>query len=225
MTTWTSRVKSRMKELGMTQEVLANKMGITRGAITHYLAGRRVPPLRQCQKLAAVLKADPAWLQFGTTSENIASPKKHSEKQDKIATKHPIRILTWEQAAEFIDVSKMKQEEIKESIPHFCTDKQRWYALRIKGDSMTTALGNSRSFREGDIIIVDPNREAAHRDFVVALLQRSKEATFKQYVSDGGIRYLKPLNTQYPIAQIDKGTHISGVVVGCLVLWGQEIRI
>ena len=219
MTTWTSRVKSRMKELNMTQEVLANKMGITRGAITHYLAGRRVPPLRQFQKLASVLKADPAWLQFGMTSEHITSPKKHSEKQDKSPTQHPIPILTWEQAAEFIDVSKIKQDKIKESIPNFCTDKSRWYALRIKCDSMTAPLGNSRSFHESDIIIVDPDREAVHGDFVVALLQRSKEATFKQYVSDGGIRYLKPLNTQYPIAQMDKGTHISGVVVGCLTLW------
>jgi transcriptional regulator with XRE-family HTH domain len=54
MNTWATRIKSRMKELGLTQEVLAEKMGITRGAITHYLAGRREPPLRQFQKLATI---------------------------------------------------------------------------------------------------------------------------------------------------------------------------
>src|SRR5579862_358332 len=101
MTTWTSRVKSRMKDLGMTQEVLANKMGITRGAVTHYLAGRRVPPLRQFQKLAAVLKADPAWLQFGTIA-NKPSPKKavaKSEKTEKAQTRVPI--LTWKQLSHY----------------------------------------------------------------------------------------------------------------------------
>jgi SOS-response transcriptional repressor LexA len=219
MNTWSTRIKTRMKELELTQEELAGKMGITRGAVTHYLAGRRVPPLRQFQKLASVLKADPAWLQFGTTGERTSPPKKPTEKHEKVVVKYPMPILTWVQAAEFVDVTKLKKDEIKESLPHFCTDKPRWYALRVKGDSMTAPLGNSRSFREGDIIIVDPDKEAVHGDFVVALLQRSKEATFKQYVSDGGIRYLKPLNTQYPIAQLDKGTHISGVVVGCLTLW------
>jgi transcriptional regulator with XRE-family HTH domain len=39
MNTWASRIKTRMKELKITQEALANKMGITRGAITIWLAG------------------------------------------------------------------------------------------------------------------------------------------------------------------------------------------
>jgi len=218
MNTWATRIKSRMKEMDMTQEELANKMGITRGAVTHYLAGRRVPPLKQFQKLASILKADPAWLQFGTANE-LASSKKMAEKQEKAITKLPIPILSWEQAAEFINVAKLRRDEIKEWLPHFCTDKSRWYALRIKGDSMTAPLGQHKNFHEGDIIIVDPDKDSEHGDYVIALLPRAKEMTFKQYVIDGGVRYLKPLNPQYPIVPIDKGTHISGVVVGCLTWW------
>ncbi|MBV9576552.1 MAG: helix-turn-helix domain-containing protein [Gammaproteobacteria bacterium] len=214
MNTWAIRIKSRMKELGMTQEELASKMGITRGAVTHYLAGRRVPPLKQFQKLASILKADPAWLQFGTANEMAA--KKIIEKKEKTIAKLPVPILSWEQAAEFMNVAKMRHDEIKELIPHFCTDKSRWYALRIKGDSMTAPLGQHKNFHENDIIIVDPDREAKHNDFVIALLAKAKEVTFKQYVVDGGVQYLKPLNPQYPIIAIDKGTHISGVVVGCI---------
>lgn len=217
MNTWVVRIKSRMKELKMTQEELANKMGITRGAVTHYLAGRRVPPLRQFQKLAAILKADPAWLQFGTANESVS--KKVAERQEKTITQLPVPMLSWEQAAEFINVVKMKHDEIKEWVPYFCTDKSRWYALRIKGDSMIAPLGQSKNFHEGDIIIIDPDKEAKHNDFVIALLPRAKEVTFKQYVIDGGVRYLKPLNPQYPIVAMDKGTHISGVIVGCLTWW------
>jgi len=206
-----------MKELGMTQEELANKMGLTRGAVAHYLAGRRVPPLKQFQKLANILKTDPAWLQFGTSVKNISAPTKAAEKHDKITLKHhPIPILSWNQAAQFIDVSKIKRSEINEWLPHYFTDQQHWYALRIKGDSMIASTGHSKSFHEGDIIIVDPDKDANHSDFVIAVLPRAKEVTFKQYVQDGGVRYLKPLNPQYPIAQMDKGTHICGVVVGCL---------
>ena len=218
MTPWTERVKERMKELDMTQEKLAHKMGITRGAITHYLAGRRVPPLRQFQKMATVLKVEPAWLQFGVSSEMMASSKKVAAKKEKtvpIVHYHPMPVFSWEQAAGLTDVTKIKQEEIKEWLPHYFTDQPRWFALRVKGDSMT-AIGGRKSFHEGDVLIIDPDKEATHGAFVIALPSRAKEATFKQYVIDAGIRYLKPLNPQYPILKIEKGTYICGVVVNCI---------
>ncbi len=220
MSTWTIRIKSRMKELGMTQEVLANKMGITRGAVTHYLAGRRVPPLKQFQKLAAILKADPAWLQFGTVAEGTQLAKKADLKNDKSEiARHRLPILSWEQASQFIGTTKIATSEIKEHLADFYTNKSHWYALRVKGDAMTTPLGNSRSFHEGDVIIIDPKKNAVHGSYVVAVLPRAKEATFKQYVVDGGVRYLKPLNPQYPIVKIEDSTHVCGVVVGCLVTY------
>ena len=206
MNTWEERVKSRMKELGLTQEMLAQKMGITRGAVTHYLAGRRVPPLKQFHKLAAVLKVDPVWLQYGVA--NITKNEK-SIKEKKL-----IPLLSWQQAAKY----PLPKNEIKEFVPHFYTDQSHWYALRIKGDAMTTPSGHHKSFRENDIIIVDSEKEAIHGSYIIALLPKSKEVTFKQLAIDGGISYLKPLNTQYPVVQIDKNTQIFGVVVNCICL-------
>lgn len=215
VTAWVTRIKLRMKELGMTQETLALKMGVTRGAVTHYLAGRRVPPLRQFQKLAAILKADPAWLQFGTIEENQSS-KKISQKKEKIEPIYNrIPLLSWTQVSEFVDATKISSDEIKEYLPDFYTQKSHWYALHIIGDAMI-APSNGRSFHEGDIIIIDPQKTATHGNYVVALLPGSKEATFKQYVIDGGVRYLKPLNPQYPIAQIDESTYICGIVIRCI---------
>ena len=220
MNTWATRIKTRMKELGMTQEMLASKLNVTRGAITHYLAGRRVPPLKQFHKLAVILKTDPAWLQFGIDqNEGLTKKQKKSSAniEHKVIERHPIPLLSWEQAAEYIDVSRIKKEEIKEFFSHFYADQPRWYALRVKGDSMTASLGHTRSFLQGDTLIIDPDKEAQHGDYVVALLPKSKEATFKQYVIDGGIRYLKPLNSQYPTMQVEKGTHICGVIVNCIL--------
>jgi transcriptional regulator with XRE-family HTH domain len=62
---WQDRIKERLKTLDMTQEKLARKSGVTRSAITHYLAGRRVPSLSQFAKLAEALETSPGWLQFG----------------------------------------------------------------------------------------------------------------------------------------------------------------
>ena len=211
MNTWTARLKEKMKSLNMTQETLALKMGITRGAITHYLAGRRVPPLSQFKKMAMILKTDPAWLQYGTLSENPIN-----KKENNALKKYPLPLLSWSEAAEPVDISKMTLREKIECVPHIFTDHPRWYSLRVQGDSMTAPSGNSKSFHAGDIIIVDPDKTAAHGSYVIALLPKAKEATFKQYVVDSGTYYLKPLNPQYPMTQIEDATHICAVVVKCL---------
>ena len=216
MNTWADRIKSRMKELELTQEELAGKLGITRGAITHYLAGRRVPPLRQFQKLASVLKSDPAWLQFGTTSGDIKQDKPNkSEAHDKKLSTIPI--VSWEQAANLSDVRKLVKTSKLEFVKDIHTIHPHWYALRVKGDSMTAPSGN-KSFHAGDIILVDPEATPKHGDFVIAVLPKSKEATFKQFVIDGGKKYLKPLNTQYPLTVISKTNCICGVVNHKLVV-------
>lgn len=214
MNTWASRIRSRMKELNMTHEELASKLDVTRGAITHYLSGRRVPPLRKFQKLATILKADPAWLQFGST--NAIEPDKL--KPTKSNAHRPIPVLTWKQAADY-DAGSSSKKAANESLPHFFTDQPHWYALPVKGDAMTASLGQQKSFCEGEMLIVNPDKEPTHGDFVIAVLPKAKDATFKQYVEDGGIRYLKPLNPQYPLTQLDKSTSICGVVVSCLSLF------
>lgn len=206
--TWLKRIKSQMKNLGMTQEMLAKKMGITRGAITHYLAGRRVPPLKQFQKLADILNTDAAWLQFGSAHET------RPIKEEALIIKHsPIPLLSWEQVAKLRDIEKIKKDDILEWIPHFYTDKMPRFGLRIIGDAMISAAGEKKSFHPGDIIIIDPETKVQAGSFVIALLPRAKEATFKQYIIDGGVHYLRPLNLQYPIIKIDNKTKIIGVVV------------
>lgn len=211
MSSWAARIKSQMKEIDITQEELANKMGITRSAITHYLAGRRVPPLRQFQKLAAILKTDPAWLQFGKVEErNLAAAKAKKEPSTRIP------LLGWEQITDKIDSKKIRQDEIKEWVPHFYCNQQLWFALRVKGDAMVSPTGHSKTFMEGNILIINPDQPATHGSFVIALLPRAKEVTFKQYVIDGGVHYLKPLNSQYPTVGIDKSTYICGIVVHCI---------
>ncbi len=81
MESWLTRMKQRMNELAMTQEVLANKIGITRGAICHYLYNRRIPTMKQFVKLAAALECEPAWLQYGVA--NAVTTQEKSAKRAK----------------------------------------------------------------------------------------------------------------------------------------------
>ncbi|OSM05213.1 hypothetical protein MAIT1_03374 [Magnetofaba australis IT-1] len=80
-------------------------------------------------------------------------------------------------------------------------------------------------FSDKDIIIVDPSAEVApgQRNYVVAIvpdhsgapmtLDANVRPTFKEYVMDGGMKFLKPLNPRYPMVQVQDEIILLGVVV------------
>ena len=83
----------------------------------------------------------------------------------------------------------------------------RAFALRVVGDSMEPR------FQEGEIIIVDPDIEAASGDYVVASLER-EDATLKRYLREGGRDFLVPLNRRYdPIEMTGRDWRIVGRVM------------
>jgi SOS-response transcriptional repressor LexA len=78
-----------------------------------------------------------------------------------------------------------------------------------------------RSFRDGDIIFVDPAKDAENGSLVIAKLVDSQEATFKQLVMEGSRRFLKPLNPAWPEPIIELGADaiICGVVFSKLEIF------
>ncbi|EPE8588613.1 LexA family protein, partial [Escherichia coli] len=90
-----------------------------------------------------------------------------------------------------------------------CSEDSFW--LDVKGDSMTAPAG--LSIPEGMIILVDPEVEPRNGKLVVAKLEGENEATFKKLVIDAGRKFLKPLNPQYPMIEINGNCKIIGVVV------------
>ncbi|MCL4119682.1 UNVERIFIED_CONTAM: hypothetical protein GTU68_023011 [Idotea baltica] len=83
--------------------------------------------------------------------------------------------------------------------------------LRVKGDSMTSLT--SPSFPEGTAVLVDPTIEPENGKFIVAKLTDENEATFKRLVIDAGKKYLKPLNRDYSMLEVNGNCKIIGVVV------------
>lgn len=65
MTDWRERARARMKELGVTQERLAEYFGMTPAAIQKWLAGDRQPSLDQINLIADVLMVSRTWLTHG----------------------------------------------------------------------------------------------------------------------------------------------------------------
>lgn len=95
-----------------------------------------------------------------------------------------------------------------------CSENAFW--LDVKGDSMTSPVG--LSIPEGMIILVDPEVEARSGKLVVAKLENENEATFKKYIEDAGRKFLKPLNPQYPMTEVNGNCRIIGVVVDAKIM-------
>lgn len=61
---WHKKTLVVMREKGISQNDLAKKLHVTRGAIGHYLSGRREPGLKRLALLAEALEVDAGWLVF-----------------------------------------------------------------------------------------------------------------------------------------------------------------
>ena len=76
---------------------------------------------------------------------------------------------------------------------------------------MTSPAG--LSIPEGTYVLFDTGREALNGNLVIAKLEDYNEATFKKYVIDGGQKFLKGLNPNWPLISINGNCRIIGVAV------------
>jgi SOS-response transcriptional repressor LexA len=82
------------------------------------------------------------------------------------------------------------------------------YWLTVKGPSMQPA------FMPGSRILVRPEGfDLISGKFYIAKLMDTGETTFKQYIRDGGMSFLQPLNNAFPTMQITDKVQIIGQVV------------
>ncbi|MGL5470042.1 MAG: LexA family protein [Shewanella sp.] len=91
------------------------------------------------------------------------------------------------------------------------------FALKIRSLSMHNPYGVP-SFNDGDVVFVDPEREASNKSLVVIRMEDAKEATFKRLLIDNGAMFLEALNPSWPsrIFKVEERATICGVVVARL---------
>lgn len=83
------------------------------------------------------------------------------------------------------------------------------FGLKVRGDSMINA-----GILEGDLVIIQPQKEAQNGDIIIALLR--DEATMKRFVLEDGKIYLVPENENYDPIVVENLEEFSiiGKVVG-----------
>ncbi|MCS0306304.1 S24 family peptidase [Vibrio diabolicus] len=156
-----------------------------------------------------------------TNLDNMPAPiRKRSVNQN---AGRDIAVLSWVQAGNWgespcIETHNQETKFIPGKSP------KNAYLLKVNGTSMENCGGKDH-FPNGSFILVNPDVSGTIQDyvgkFVVAVDESTQEATFKQLVEDGGARYLKPLNLQYPVIKVTETTHIKGVV--CRVIDDRKV--
>ncbi len=206
--------ESKKKQLSITQQHIADEMGITQSAVGHYLNGRNALNVSSAMMFAKVLD-----VQIGDFSPALAKEVglMHSYAENvnflggnESSTSYPV--ISWVSAgcwAEALEPYAMK--DIDEWITSDAHIEGAGFWLRVKGDSMTSPVGIS--IPEGMAILVDTGKSPINGSLVVAKLEDTNEATFKKYIEDGGQKFLKPLNPSYPLTPINGNCKIIGVVV------------
>lgn len=207
--TWHSLAKSRMKTLGITQEQLAEKLGVTQGAIGHWLNKRREPAMDIILDIMAAL--DLKSINIGVDGVIVSEePNMEFAAPDL----HRIPVITYVQAGVWTAINEITAYD--GNVSFITTDLvlgERAFAIVIRGNSMEP------EFAEGDLVLIDPDEPLRPGDFVVAK-NGEEEATFKKYrprgVGDDGneIFELAPLNDDYPTMRSDR-QHIQ--IIGVMV--------
>lgn len=197
--TWHSLAKSRMKKLGITQEQLAEKLGVTQGAIGHWLNKRREPAMDVILNIMSVL--DLKSINIGVDGNIVGDEPNMEMAQPDI---HRIPVISYVQAGVWTAPNEIR--ECDGNMAYITTDLElgdRAFAIVIRGNSMEP------EFTEGDLVLIDPDEPLHPGDFVVAK-NGEEEATFKKYrprgYSEDGkeIFELAPLNDDYATMRSDR---------------------
>lgn len=201
---------------GRSVETLRTQMAeagyaIGSGTIHRAMKGEAGNRLASLEKLA---------LFFGVTVDQLFQPFERPDPKidnvEPMSPMAPVPLISWVQAGCWSDVSDPFQPGVADDwLPCPVRHGPRTYALRVRGESMFNPDGRP-SYSDGDIIFVDPDRDAKHGDRVIVRLDDQAEATFKQLLVEDGRKLLKALNPEWKprYIEINGNATMAGVVIG-----------
>lgn len=191
---------------------MANLLGKSQSQISHLIGKKPIKNIgdRIAAQIEVVFNKPHGWMDHIHQSPDDEIIYKN--KRDEKFVPCFVPLLSWSQVGNWPnEKTKQVAEGGAQHIPVIAKLSKYAFAVRVQGDSMESPSGGV-SFPDGCIIIADPDYVASNRTFVVARVGNEKEATFKQLITDGNKRYLKPLNPRYPIIEVSGAVTYCGVV-------------
>ncbi|UZE08210.1 LexA family protein [Pseudomonas corrugata] len=209
MDKWIELVKAKMKELRVTQVVLAERLGMSQGGVGHWLTKRRQPSVEDMNRVLQELG-----MEFLEVAMVIREPDTSTEEGMTLAQKYNpyfrYPVSDWHDVGEIREIDTDRYSQARFELTDYHAQGDAFW-LVVMGDAMTAPAG--LSIPEGMSILVDPAIEAVPGKLVVAQLPGSSDATFRKLIEESGQQYLVPLNPTYPKNLYTEQCRIIGVVV------------
>ncbi|WP_421169186.1 LexA family protein [Aeromonas dhakensis] len=204
------RIKELRKKHGLTQQKLGELIGVKKSSISQWENDEHSPSGDNLAQLSKVFGVSAHWLSTGK-----GSPEPSNVAPAVIPQGNRVPILSYVQAGNWREMCEQATafDGNVEYVTASVDIGPCGFGLWLRGDSMLP------QFKEGDLIIVDPDEAPQPGDFVVAK-NGSDEATFKKYrprgIDENGqeVFELVPLNDDYPTMHSDR-QHIQ--IIGVMV--------
>ena len=204
-----------MSELKVTQEILAERIGMSQGGVGHWLNKRRQPRIQEMNRVLQALGMD--YLEVAMV---IREPQVSQDEEISLTQKYNpyfrYPVSDWRETGEVRDgellsygASSAVSKPRFELSDYHAQGAAFW--LVVVGDAMTAPTGVS--IAADMLILVDPAIVPEPGKLVIAQWPGSAEAVFRKLIEEGGQRYLVPLNPTYPKALYTEECRIIGVVV------------
>lgn len=176
------RFKEALYDAYLTAKDLAERSGVGKSSISHYVNGSNCPSNKTAGLLASVLKVNPAWLMDLSDEKYLSAPDAAQGKA--------VRIPVLGKVAAGVPLEAIEEILDWEEIPSDMAARGEYFALKIKGDSMSPRI------MDGDVVIVRQQPDVESGEVAIVKIN-GDEATCKRVLKqDNGIT-LVPFNPAY----------------------------
>ncbi|MFB0769885.1 LexA family protein [Aeromonas salmonicida] len=204
------RIKELRKKHGLTQQKLGELIGVKKSSISQWENDEHSPSGDNLAQLSKVFGVSAHWLSTGKGSPELSNVEPAVIPQgSRVPILSYVQAGNWREMCEQATTFDGNVEYVTASVDIGPCG----FGLWMRGDSMLP------QFKEGDLIIVDPDEVPQPGDYVVAR-NGNNEATFKKYrprgIDENGqeVFELVPLNDDYPSMHSDR-QHIQ--IIGVMV--------
>ncbi|HFZ0245920.1 TPA: S24 family peptidase [Klebsiella aerogenes] len=182
--------KAKMKELGISQEKLGETLGVTQGAIAHWLNGKRDPGIENIASIMRALKIDTISL---LPDGSVRSPQDELEYAGKL--KDGLVPVVGE--AMMGADGEFEMQEVSQGWLRIYSSDPNAFSVKVKGDSMFPRINS------GEFVVIEPRTQVCPGDEVFVRTAEGKNMIKRLgYHRDNTYQFIS-VNQQHPPLTID----------------------